>query len=396
MLGLTGMSEAFVPEDREMPGSVSISRVSTEHEFLSLRDEWNQLVESDDRATIFQTWEFQYHIWRIFADTVSLNLLLMRDEAGNLVGCAPLGVRLWRVGPLVVRVLGFSSINFSDYSDFILHPAYAAESINAIAAWIRGNLQKWDVVRLEPVREESWVMSESLFLCRIRDISRIRPCSVAPYLRFEDDWPSYEQALSKTWARNVRFKVRRLFREFPGRLEQAAGGAHLDEAFCELMALHQKRMRQKNQLGKFDRPHVQAGFRVLVRELGDRQLVKVHSIRSHDRAIASICTFEYRGCVLFFHGGFDPDYQRLSPGVVMHALCIDAAIKARRREYDFLLGNDPYKSDWANGQRRLHSIEITTGSWRRYPYDWWNWLRGQLVRSETLRATFLRVRSWVR
>ena len=64
----------------------SIVEVHTEADFKALKDEWNALVDADSRATIFQTWEFQYHTWRIFSDSVALNLLLVRDEREHLIG----------------------------------------------------------------------------------------------------------------------------------------------------------------------------------------------------------------------------------------------------------------------------------------------------------------------
>ena len=50
---------------QDAQGGLYTSLVSTDNGFLALRDEWNELVENDERATIFQTWEFQYQAWRI-------------------------------------------------------------------------------------------------------------------------------------------------------------------------------------------------------------------------------------------------------------------------------------------------------------------------------------------
>ena len=42
----------------------------------------------------------------------------------------------------------------------------------------------------------------------------------------------------------------------------------------------------------------------------------------------------------------DPDARDLSPGVVMVARYIEAAIASGRRELDFLRGDEPYKYEW--------------------------------------------------
>ncbi len=41
---------------QDAQGGVYTSLVSTDNGFLALRDEWNELVGNDERATIFQTW----------------------------------------------------------------------------------------------------------------------------------------------------------------------------------------------------------------------------------------------------------------------------------------------------------------------------------------------------
>ena len=102
-----------------MSENLSVSIVDTESEFLALKDEWNDLVERDELATFFQTWEFQYHTWRIFSNVVAPCIFLVREKDGRLIGCAPLGSRVWRFGPLSVKILEFASGRYCDYSNFI-------------------------------------------------------------------------------------------------------------------------------------------------------------------------------------------------------------------------------------------------------------------------------------
>lgn len=128
----------------------------------------------------------------------------------------------------------------------------------------------------------------------------------------------------------------------------------------------------------------------VIEELGAAGLAKLHTIASPDRTIAALWTFEYRGSVSFFHSGFDPDYGPLSPGQVIHTLRIDEAIKNPSLvEYDFLDGDEPYKSMWANDERRLYTLTVSTGSWLAVPYRWALRLRATLSDSEWARKAYL-------
>lgn len=375
---------------QQISDSVSVSEITTEGQFAALRDEWNELVESDGHATIFQTWEFQYHAWRIYADSVSPCLLLVRDEAGELIGCAPLGTNVLRVGPLSVRVLGFAPLKYCDYNNFILRGGREEETLAALASWFRENLHRWDVVLFRPVREDSSLVTcQDQFLGEIGRPYRVEECSTAPYLRLDAGWPSYEGALSTSRASSTRHKVSKLFRRFDGRFQQAMNG-QLDEALDLFMGLHQKQWRDKDQLGAFAQPRAQEGIRALMKELSGRGLVKLHTIRSSEQTIATLCTFEFRGTVSYFQGGYDPDYGHLSPGTVMHALRITEALDQGAQEYDFLYGAEPYKFTWANGQRRMYSIEVGTGSWKRHLYHLRHRLRDRLSQSRLAQALYLR------
>lgn len=375
-----------------MPNNLSVSIVDSAKEFFALKDEWNELVKSDELATIFQTWEFQYHTWCIFADRITPYLLLVRNKNNKLIACAPMGTRTWGVGPLSVRILEFASARYCDYSNFILHRDFVEDSLSILARWFHTNLCRWDAVWLRPIREDSMLIRENLFLSKIGYPFQIRQRSTAPYLRFQKGFLTYEDALSKKKARSIRYKVNKLFRRFDGTFEGVADGQLLDEAMNHLMDLHQKRMREKNEMGAFALPSAREEFRALIKKLGARGLAKVHAIRSNEKTIASLCTFEFRGTVSYYQGGFDTDYRQLSPGMVIHPLRINEAIKNGALEYDFLDGDEPYKFTWANGRRKLYSIKIMTGSWRASLYYWFIRLRLCLAQSDRLRAVNL----WLR
>jgi CelD/BcsL family acetyltransferase involved in cellulose biosynthesis len=373
-----------------MAGSLAVSEVSSDSEFLALRRQWNGLVEADEQATIFQTWEFQYHTWRIFADAVSLCIVLVRDDTGNLVGCAPLGTSVWRLGPLSARILKFASGGYCDYCDFLVHRDRAEDILVALSAWFRENLHRWDVVSLRSLRDDSWVRRENIFLSKTTYPSYTKRSSTAPYLRFQPAWSSYEDALNKKRARSTRYKVRKLFRKFDGRFGGIVNGESIEKAMEKLMDLHQERMREKHYHGIFANAHARREMGALIRELGARGLAKVHTIASDKRTIAAICTFEFRGTVSYYQSGFDMTYAWLSPGLVIHCLRITEGLKDSAHTYDFLEGHEPYKLVWANGECSLYQIELLTGSWRRVPYHWWDQARLWFSQWKWARVLYLR------
>lgn len=73
--------------------------------------------------------------------------------------------------------------------------------------------------------------------------------------------------------------------------------------------------------------------------------------------------------LLWYKPAFDPAWGRYSPGKLHIAMAARSGIGDRRTEIDFLQGEEPYKLDWATGQRRTYSVAISS----RLGYPFWAW-----------------------
>jgi CelD/BcsL family acetyltransferase involved in cellulose biosynthesis len=371
---------------------LSLTTATTGEAFKALRTEWEALLEHDDRATVFQTWEFQYHAWRIFADEVEPLLLLVRDDEDRLVGCAPLGSRVWRLGPLSTRILGFLTPKFCDYGSFIIHRERSNDVLAAIAGWLSDHLNAWHVIQLRSVREDSWTRSEDDFLALVGRPYRIERTSEAPYLQIDPEWTDYQDALSRKRAKSMRYEVNRLSRQSDGQFQTAEGSTLETRSIEQFMDLHQQRMRDKFQHGHFANQRVREGFVDLIRSMSEHGLARIDAIIGREGAMSAICMFHFRGVASMLLGGLDPQYAALSPGKVVLAYSIDQALHQGAREYDFLEGTEPYKSTWTQQSRPLFTIDLPTRSWRRHLYYCWHALRRLLSRSDRARAIYFAIR----
>ena len=60
----------------------------------------------------------------------------------------------------------------------------------------------------------------------------------------------------------------------------------------------------------------------------------------------------------YYNAGVDPDAKDLSPGIVMTARYIEAAIALGRRRLDFLRGDEPYKYEWGAVDEPIHRLLV--------------------------------------
>ncbi len=369
---------------------MTVNVVDNDEDFYRLKDEWQQLLSADEHATVFQTWEFLYYCWRIFSPVVKPVIVTVRDTNGELVGCAPLGSRIVAMGPLKIKLLGFAPLKYSDYSRFIVKTALKIPVYRALAQWFKANRKNWDRIYLYPVREDAPMIAEKdLFLQHFYGDVTVEKYSVAPYLTIDKAWTDYQGALSRKRAKSVRYEVKNLFRRFPSELHRAESGIDLDRSLAALFDLHQKRIHEKYQLGAFADPEVRERFRELVHHLGDKKYIEIFTIRSGSQTIAALGTFKFRGRILYFQGGFDTEYQRLSPGKVIQALCITQAIHTGADEFDFLCGDEKYKSMWSTGSRDVFSIRIGQSLKGRL-LGWFLNFKQKLLNSDRFRAFYFK------
>ena len=158
------------------------------------------------------------------------------------------------------------------------------------------------------------------------------------------DFEGYLGTLDKKERHEIRRKLRRAEAAGEVRLERSADPVGDLDAFIDL---HQKRWGAD---GLF--PPTAGGdqsrrfFRRLFELLGDDGTVQLHFLAVGGRRIAAGVWFDDADACYFYNAGVDPDARELSPGVLMSAMAIQAAIAAGRRRFDFLRGDEPYKYEW--------------------------------------------------
>jgi CelD/BcsL family acetyltransferase involved in cellulose biosynthesis len=90
--------------------------------------------------------------------------------------------------------------------------------------------------------------------------------------------------------------------------------------------------------------------RVFIRRLfeafGPAGPVRLSFLTCDGRRIGAAIHFDDGETLSYYNAGIDPDARDLSPGVIMIARLVQAAIATGRRRLDFLRGDEPYKYTW--------------------------------------------------
>ncbi|HZL33645.1 MAG TPA: GNAT family N-acetyltransferase, partial [Verrucomicrobiae bacterium] len=142
----------------------------------------------------------------------------------------------------------------------------------------------------------------------------------------------------------IRRKVRRAEASGPILLTRSTDPLADLPAFIEL---HQKRWGAE---GLF--PETPGGamsrvfFRRLFELLGPDGPLVLSFLAVGDRRIGAGVHLEDGPSLLYYNAGLDPEARELSPGVLMIASYVRAALAGGFRRMDFLRGDEPYKYEW--------------------------------------------------
>lgn len=167
--------------------------------------------------------------------------------------------------------------------------------------------------------------------------------------------------------RHTAAKIRRTARRLeathgPLRVEWAENPAQAGEFLSELAVLHQARWRAAGKPGVFANERFFALHRDLVRRLFPLGRVMLARVRAGDITVGCDYGFIEHNRVLSYQWGVarfeDP---RLSPGLLVGALAMQAALERGLDEYDWLAGDVLYKRELSTTSRELVWAWAPTG-----------------------------------
>ncbi|MBM3457139.1 MAG: GNAT family N-acetyltransferase [Armatimonadetes bacterium] len=300
------------------------------------RESWEHLAAHAPTATPFQRPAWLLPAFQHLRGGRLLTLALYSEF--QLVGLIPLLEQRIGIaaGPSVYRLLGRG---VSDWLDAPTLPGWEGLLCQTVAAWVdSGPPRVLDLELLPPGAALSGLRTALPGRCvRLRQ-------DPAPVLelprRVEDLLP----ALPRNLRKNLAYYRRRLVRA-GGRLE-TAGPAETAEFLAAFFRTHAARWRRRGLPGAFFRPAVRAFHRVATAEPASGSGPRLHGLRLHGQLAAVLYCLVAGGRACYYAGGFDPRWSHLSPGTLLIHHAMEAAVREGALEFDFLRGNERYKSLW--------------------------------------------------
>jgi len=337
---------------------------------------WDALVARSAYATPFSRWAFHRAWWDGYGASAHEETLVVEDAAAAAgsppVAIVPLmhrhevetsdeaGHTRMRLSaeiemtavPASASAIFFGASYHADYATLLTAPGDLDAVADAVVGYLAGpEAPAWDVVDLRRLRCGD-PAAEALAAAFGRretgagwtlNLEREDVCPVVT-LPEGADFEGFLASLGKKERHEIRRKLRRAETAGPISLTRSSDPLADLPAF---IALHQKRWGAE---GLF--PETAGGamsrrfFARLFELLGPDGPLVLSFLAVAGRTIGAGIHLVDGPSLLYYNAGIDPDARDLSPGVVMVASYVQAALAGGFRRIDFLRGDEAYKYEW--------------------------------------------------
>ena len=365
--------------------SVQVSEGKSALEEISA--EWENLVGDSFTAAFSKpAWFFA---WLDVFPTKKIAVVTARDGS-RLVGILPLA--RFRTDARGLYFTELAPLARGDYQPPVVAPEYAATALPAMldaafAYFGRRGVFWWPNI---PVTDPSVPVLREYF--QAHKMPFVEDREVAPRLRLDGcDFAGAEKMWSSSHRIDVRRQRKRLAEKGPVSLWQPATYAEADAALTEFFKVHDEKWLAQGLPGRFQDPTEQSHFRAIFKRLWGRGLF-FSTVRCGDVDVSYGVAFFAGGWVQWFRPSYRTEFHNFSPSKIHIGLLVEEACRLGWQGIDLLLGEEPYKSNWANDKMEVVGFHAGFSEWAP-SYFWFT--RGKPYVRQKLAIHYMRAQAWL-
>ncbi len=348
---------------------INIKKIGLQ-EFHSLKSEWQLLLSGSKADCYFFTYDW-LSVWaKHFKASSEPYILIARGaESGDLLGTIPLAIETThnQIGlPIKKLSLMGNGSTEVDHLDFIIKKGFEAEVSKAFVGYLQKQKGHWDILFLDGLANSSLAFKTLVENFHTKQV--LTYTESCPYLSLPESWESLRQTLGKNMRYNLGRYKRKLEKAYSGKIEfkLVESIETLNEVLPKLYSYHHFLQQAKNgESGIFEDDHV-ADFHTELSKVAMRSdQLRLYYLSIDSQIVAVLYCFKYKDSVLFYQAAYDLNWKKYSPGRLLLAYVIEASIAEGAMEFDFLRGDESYKSSWTSDSRIETRIYVA-GSTRGY------------------------------
>jgi CelD/BcsL family acetyltransferase involved in cellulose biosynthesis len=351
--------------------AMAILELQRINELNDFETEWNQLLSHSLDNNPFLTYEWLTSWWKQYGKGRTLKLFTANSRDGATSLFAPIMYSTYKRFGIKLRKAEFVATPDSDYHTFLVtNYQEATKAINPLIESIMEDLTDADSFRLGDVPEDSYTakLLENINLNGVgTNRSIINTC---PYVTLPNNHEIYLQTLGPHMRKSLKRCERQALKDYKVEFVKYDKIGTVKEAMKIFFELHQKRQTQTGETGLFAESTNRSFHLDVANAFAEKGWLALFFLTFNDEPVSGIYCYEYNKKLYFYLSGFNPEYATYRPGHLAIKNLIKYGIEKGLKEFDFLRGNETYKSLWGTKIRRNLEFRIPKKSFKAKLYNW--------------------------
>lgn len=346
-------------------------KVLKKHSFKDAQKYWNLLEKKVDNVPLVCTWEWVATWIEHFGDIVDYTFFVGFD-GDKVVGITLITKEATRWLPVPVNAyhLGTQGEPLRDWihmvnNNILALDSYYGEYIQALTAVVMDTFN-WEELLIEdanPVFAEEFKKSLRKYNIPTREV--IETCHIVNLDRIRKSNKTVLEYLSA----DTRYQIKRNLKEFQELdVEYAETLPQAISILDELIVLQKESFQKKGRRSPFASSRFTKFQYAILKKRFSKGNIILFRVRSKRLGTVGCFSLYNDNKTAFGYLCGLRDYstleintinpKRLKPGFVMHALCMQECLERGINEYNFSIGNEPYKKEFTSETKKLVTLKL--------------------------------------
>jgi CelD/BcsL family acetyltransferase involved in cellulose biosynthesis len=334
--------------------SLRIVLLKSQAELFQISSQWRELQAIARRSTVFQSWEWCYSWWEVFAGTCQELVVACVYDDDQLVMILPLAAKKDDQG---VPILFLLACDVSDYIDFIVKPGYETAIGDILLKVMKQQRISW----LEAKSFSTWgglyfAITElrSKIGAHVYDDLSWQEPEYAQII-FPPTWEEYLSSCPPKHRRNISRALRDIDKT---KLSLGCDDRPSPSLLNSVIDLHCQSMARRGKKSPFTEPAKRQFLECALQRLFRANKARLFTLTEGDALVGADIVLTDQTWDYGYLRALTDDYMKLSPGTAILADVIRVGIQEGRYGLDLGMGSEAYKSRWANSETPILIVSV--------------------------------------
>lgn len=336
-----------------MQHTISIEVLKGRAALEGIASEWRDLAGDAAPESVFlrPAW---YFAWLEAFPASAITTFTARRQ-GKLIGLLPMarvrsdarGLYLNRVAPLAPGL--------TDYQGPLVAPEWTAEALPLLLDAAIRHFGRWSVFWWPNVPADAPALEVLRSYFSARNMPSREEYEVAPRIPFAgESFADVEKHWTSSHRKDVRRQKKRLEEQGPVSVWMPSSVEEATPVLDQFFDVHDRKWLDQGFPGIFDTRN-RKYFHAILRHLWGNGL-HFSTLRCGSIDVSYQFGFHSGGWLLWYRPSYRREFQVYSPSKIHISMLMEEGFRQGWRGFDFLLGEEPYKLQWASEKRQVVSI----------------------------------------